>query len=213
MATSVTTLLERVRYKIIDPDSVNFSDAELMVYLNEADRTIRNTLALHAPELIEEKETGVINSDNYRITLSNYVTRITDVRINGKYVSKLGKGRVVDTDREGKPVGYIVNGFNEIQFYPKPSEDYVYTVSYIPNMEALDLTDDSHYPEMFDDVLSEFVVLRCIARDEEQPTIESELYRNWNNQLLQLVSLFGYDDSTIKGYYSGGGVNDDYGVV
>src|SRR6056297_268732 len=213
MATSVSTILTNVRYKIVDPDSVNFTDAELLVYLNEADRTIRNLIAFHAPQFLETTETGTADSDNYIITLSSYATKMTDVKIDGKSIPMISKADISDIDDEGKPRGYFMQDFNTLRLYPIPSDTYSYTVMYVPNYESLDSTDDLRYPEMLDDLLGEFIVLRCIARDEGSPTIEAEMFKNWRGQIAQLLSSFGYNEGTVRRYYHSSPVTDDYGVV
>ena len=213
MATAVSTLLTNVRYKIIDPNSSNFTDAELLIYLNEADRTVRNLITLHAPDLIEIEETGTADSDNYTVTLTNMATTVNNVTLDGKTIPAIKRDHIYDLDDTGKPRGYLMTGFNTLRFYPIPSNDsYTYAVRYIPNYENLDADDDSRYPQMFDDLLTEFVTIRCIARDEGVPQTESSLFGSWREQVSALLDSFAPVESIITGYWPESNYHtDDYG--
>lgn len=212
-ATSVSTALNRIRYKIVDPDSANFSDAELLIYLNEANRTIRNLIAFHAPDFLLTTDEGSVDPENDTIMLSNVAVKINDVTIDGRSIPMISKARIRDVNAEGKPEGYFMQDFNQLRLYPKPTGTHSYTVTFVSNCEALEMVDDLPYPEMFDDLLGEYVVMRCIARDEGTPTIEAELFSSWRNQITSLLSSFGYNESRVQGYYSNRSYPDDYGVV
>ena len=213
--TAVSTLLTNARYGLVDPNSSNFADAELIYYLNQGKNVVWNMLATYAPNLIEEDPvTGTITSESYEVTLETVPLRLIDVRLDGEAVPRLDLNVIYDWDDTGKPRGYYMRGFTKVLFYPQPSNDsYAYSIRMVKQPVAMASDGYSPLPQMFDDLLVEYVTIRAGIRDEAVMNDEASLFQSWKEQLMTLISNFGYEEGVIQGYYPITEVNDDYGYI
>lgn len=186
MSLTPADLLTRVRYKIVDPDSNDFTDTELMLFLNEAGRILHGMITDRRPMTLATTKSATLSALAASITLDYNPRRILDVRVNGYVLPVIDPLGIFDPTQTGIPGWYYLSGFKAVTFFPTPagSDTYAAVVRYVPEYTEMAAEGGSCvYPDQALDLLVEFAAIRAGMRNEADVSQETALLRNWRTEV------------------------------
>jgi len=176
---TVEELLNYVRYQINDTDKVEYTDAELIGYVNDGLRFISNELIrLSSPILL--KYTTLSLTDGVADLPSDFV------REEGVLDSQ---GNPLESYPPIKPVdqyGYKIIG-NKL-YSNNESVDLFY---YAPYSTVSALTDTIPVPDYMVQLLKEIVIFLALNRNEFSLNVEQELLKVFANQIYEIAKMVG----------------------
>ena len=102
---SVREIIKRVRVLVHDEAGTGYSDESIINAINSAIRFIRRTVKQYKPSmLVAEPLVGIVSTVNNKIVSSDTITKILDVRIDGKKKSSIDMAFIDDISLIGTPV-------------------------------------------------------------------------------------------------------------
>lgn len=201
MATTIADLLTAIRYRLVDPDKTDYSDAELTSYLKDAHKAIYMTVAQLKPELVRVKEIGNTVPDTSTITLlGGILLSKVALWIEGQKIPAVNPEEFSDNEDKGRPTSFWTAGFEAIELYPVPDGEYQYTVKYVPHPMSTFGT-ESPWPSGFDPFLVEFTVARAGLRNEADMTQEAGFMANWQSKLVDALGSVDRGEGIVRGYW------------
>jgi hypothetical protein len=188
---AVNGIINSARFKIVDTQGKNFKDPELLSYANEANRMMRRAVAMLNPDLIITKETKNTVAGADTIQLDGTVLFIPEgyVNVNKKRMSQVNPGDIDDQTTQGMPLGYWQEGFNVLRLAPIPDGIYPCIIRYVAQSTPLSLEGNTSWPNDFDDIIQEYIVIRAGTRDEAIMDVEQQFMKWFIDQVTPLVVL------------------------
>ncbi len=199
--TAIRDLITSVRYKIVDPDATNFSDAELLSYFQDAHVALHGLVAERRPKLIEEKKSGKTETGVNTISWQGEAYSKIKVRINGYLLTPLEEERQMDATITGEPLYFEVAGFTSIEIYPTPDNQYNYELSFVPQPTALLIDGTSPWPVSFDPYLVEYAAVRAGMRDEADMNQEASFMMQWSQKIKDALDSMAPSHGRVLGYW------------
>jgi len=202
VATSIANLLTSIRYRLVDPEKSNWSDAELTSYLTDGNRALFFTVANLRPEFVRTGQTGTTVSGEKAIAITGGPI-LRDLRVwigpEKERLQSMELHELPSLHRVGKPEFFWASGFSSVDLYPVPDGEYEYTLSYIPQPAILE--ENSPWPESFDGFLVEFAVVRAGLRDEADMTQEAGFMSSWQQRIAEAIGAVHPGEGVIGGYW------------
>lgn len=214
---TVKEMIAKVRQTIHDAKSIEYSDAELISYLDDGNRIMRRTAMSIYPEVLVSNMIGrnvelIENADGSierkvidKVVSEQPFTKIIRVLLDGVQLEPISASEVIRFKETGQTMFYYLTGFNTVNFFPAPSAEHEYRIDYIADMKLLDLKEDaSPYPLVLDDILIEYAVLRSAISDEFNMQKESSLLSTIISQIEDVLRNMSPVKTQVKGYWDGG---------
>ena len=199
---SVREIIKRVRVLVHDETGTGYSDESIINAINSAIRFIRRTVKQYKSSmLVAEPLVGVVSTVNNKIVSSDTITKILDVRIDGKKITSIDMAFIDDISLIGTPEYYYQVGSNTICLYPTPSADTQYNVIYVGDCKEISHDDNSPFPNDFDDFVIEYVVIRISCGNEFNMSQETQLMYEINEQIKANLCGSEYSENCVRGYY------------
>lgn len=179
---TVQELLINVRYQINDTDAIEYSDAELISYVNEALRWISNVLiSLSCPLLLKKVE----------LTLTDGQASLPDDFVKDRAVTAVING--IETVLESKPpeLGYDKYSYTIVGSTLYSDNDSVNLLYYAPYSSVASLTDELLIPDSITNLLQQIVVFLALNRNEFNTSVEQALMQNFYSQVALIASQLG----------------------
>lgn len=192
---SVQTLARRIRTRLHDSECITYEDEEILDCINCGIRFIRRLIASMRPALLMSEETVMVAKGGNRIKLTPPLPlpiKIINVTIvtpdeDEKALEETEMAFAIHkkyTDNE--PREFYFAG-DSIYLCPATTEDTIFTVRKIDDIEELTWEDNSPLPTEFDDFLVEYATIRLSAGNEYEMTQESQLMANIVAQIQQIL--------------------------
>lgn len=196
----ISDIVRLVRLKIADTDSVQFTDEDVLMVVNEGLRFIREIYMDEMPETVCDVNEEYITAGHNTITLENKLLKIINVRCNGKnlHYSKLKDIR--DLDLMGTPKVYAVLK-NEIMLFPVPSESVKCTLAVVSESPELDFLDDFPYPVDFAQFVQEYASVRLGTIDGSNVTAESQVFAQLRSSIVSAINKLTPEPCVVDSYY------------
>lgn len=184
-------LIALVRHELAEPVEKEWKTAELMSYLNHAVSTIwRRCMERHSP-LVETTETVNFLAGVKTALMAQVPLRMVKVATadDVELVPSLPRNMKIVGD--GTPQVYALSGLKSLEVWPTPSAATALTVRYVPEAPFLVLNEtvdsNSPFPEAFDDMLVQFVLVRAYNRVEAKAIVEQNFYETFGRELDRLL--------------------------
>ena len=117
----IADIINMVRLKINDKDSVEFTDDEMLSFVNDGIRFIREIYMDEMPDMLTEVGTAELNGGENSFELPRKLLKITDIRCNGKKMHYAKIRDIANLDDTGVPNVYSLT-FNNISVFPIPQK-------------------------------------------------------------------------------------------
>lgn len=212
MAQSVATLTSNIRVALVDEESHRFSDADILAFINKAYRKVYGVFAHERPELVKTVKSGdtVVGTAEYAIT-SGSIQRVLSLHVDEREIHDIGQapaGEYGSTDY-GRPKGFYISAWDKVTMVPAPDAVYAYRLAYVAQPTAL--TDGSTtWPDDFDDLMEEFVVMRLGVIDEGDPSAEAQFLKDLENRTKLLLADLSPLPGFIQSYWGVPAYREDY---
>lgn len=188
---AVDTILTAARYKIADTLKKNYKDDELLSFANEGNRMLRRSIAILAPDLIITKETKDTVANQDFVSTAKTILHIPDgyVRINKERLLLVRPDDIGDLSETGLPRCFWQEGFNKIALWPVPDGAYSADIRYVETASVLAAGGSTPWPDEYDDIIQEYIVIRAGTRDEATMDVEQVFLKWFIDQVTPLVCL------------------------
>jgi hypothetical protein len=188
---AVNGIISAARYKIVDTLSKNFTDTELLVYVNEGNRLLRKTVALLNPNLVITKETKNTTASQDYVTTAKTILHLPDgcVRIDGDPIYLINPEDIHDLSETGQPKYYWQEGFTTVTLWPVPDKVYSVSIRYVESATALIAGGNTIWPAEYDDIIQEYMVIRAGTRDGAITDVEQQFLKWFIDQITPFVCL------------------------
>jgi len=214
---TVKEMISKVRQTIHDTQELEYSDVELINYLDDGNRVLRRTAMSIYPEVLvtsmegsnvefEENDDGTISEKVVsKVINETPFTRIIRVAWDGEQLQPIGRSEIINYSETGQVKYYYLTGFNTINFFPAPQDKHDYRIDYITDMTLFDLEESaSPYPLVLDDILIEYAVLRSSISDEFNMQKETTLISTIIGQIEDVLRNMTPTCTQVSGYWDGG---------
>lgn len=212
---AIKDIISRIRGMTHDKNETGYTDEDILTCINGGIRFIRRLVKDYKPLMLANTPvTGILEASVNSIKLDFTVTKMIDIRINGKAVGVTDLSNIVDIRKAGTPYAYYMTGFDTICFYPTPDIDVFYSIIAVGDLAEVTIEDKSPFPNDFDDFLIEYAVIRLSMGNEfdvsQETTVMSSILQQIENNLMgdgnpinQVSGYFNplpYDYNSIRGY-------------
>jgi len=182
----VSAILTPARYEVQDESKTQYSDAELIAYVNEAIRRIIERVCRDWPDYWPNSGQNyvatsniVANTANYDLPSDFYLLLnvfLTDSDGDVAELEPINILRHIDSDEDD---GYLLRN-NDIYLYPTPDTSVTNGLAIwyvaLPTLITA-ITDSCPLSRHFRDAIQEWVVLKCKARQGEDTSEYASFYR------------------------------------
>jgi hypothetical protein len=146
----VNKLMYQVRFKAGDTAEARYSDYEVLLALNEANRIFRNACMDEAPEIITRELNGELDAGECEIPMGTEFIRIFEMRVDDRLVLPIERRTIKTLPAEGMPKGYRwirdEDGELSLWLYPKPNKKVTYSMEVAYSVQELTADSDMDFP-------------------------------------------------------------------
>ena len=175
---TIQDLINQIRYQVNDTDKIEYTDSELIEYINQAQNYISKIAINH-------RFKGLINQSDLSLsdgkaTLPADFVKEHKVKAGGKLLKSVSVSEDVDI-YSYKIIGNEIYSGNEkitlyyFHFYP------TYTV----------VTDTIQIPRIFENLLREIVIYLALNRTDINASFEIQLAKLYESKVLNIISSYG----------------------
>lgn len=184
----VKALISRLRRTLKDEDENSYTDEELTDYINDAIAFIRRIIIPMNPEYIAEHISNeMLYADNNEIMLPNNVQSVVDVRIDGKKLRRDNISSIKNTRETGEANCYCLLNRTKVVIFPRPIKAYYYEICVITEQPLLSIDDKTPFPNDFDTLIFEYVVIRTGMGDMFQMSQELSVMGSIVEQVSNII--------------------------
>ncbi|EDP74400.1 hypothetical protein [Hydrogenivirga sp. 128-5-R1-1] len=175
---TILDLIQQIRYAVNDTDKIEFSDAELLNYVNQAQDYISNVCINNAFKgLIKEVDLTLTN--NQAVLPDDFVREYSVV--SGKYILNS-----IPPDAETDKYSYKIVGKT---LYSTNDSVKLYYFYMYPSYSAV--SDTVVIPNVFVNLLREIAAYIALNRLEFNTNFEIQLAQVFEDRLLQIINQYG----------------------
>ena len=187
----VSELITEIRYELGDNSANNWSDNELLAYINEAYRYFYNVASMISPQTISKTVNLVLTTGTSSISLPSDYWGLVSLII--PEVSSSPLLAVNQTDMEypqntGYPTQYYIDSTN-INFNAIADKDYNVVFNYIPDVSVLSLSDTIPIKSVYLSFLKFYVLIRVWNRNEATVNVERIFFMNYGRMLINALNV------------------------
>ena len=187
----VSDLVTEIRLELGDNSSNNWSDDEIITYINEAYRYFYNMASMITPQILSKTATLTLLQGTNAISLpSDYWGLISLIIPDGGGTPLLS---VNQTDMEypsttGIPTQYYISS-NAIVFNTIADKDYNVVFNYIPDVSVLTSTDEIPIKNVYLSFLKFYVLIRVWNKNEATVNVERIFFMNYGRMLINALNM------------------------
>lgn len=199
----IKDLIRRIRSMAHDQQAIEYSDDDLMLYINDGLRFVRRIVMDVYPSMLVDFEfDGMLDVLENTIYLFDPISHIIDVRVDGKPLKIINPRVVEDINAKGRPKFYWLVGYDKISVWPVPNTPVEFSVTGIKDLEPLTLDDEElPVPSDLEDFVYEYCILRASFTNEFDMSQESQLMVTIVNGIQQRARTFNPPGVKVGGYW------------
>ncbi|MGL6015885.1 MAG: hypothetical protein ACRCZU_07330 [Selenomonadaceae bacterium] len=199
---AVTDIIKRVRAASHDKMETGYKDADILYVINGGIRFIRRLIKDYKPLMIaSDPVVGTLEAGKNFVVIDDTITKMIDFRVNGSHITVTDLSNISDMTKTGTPVAYYMMGVNKVFFYPTPDTDVNYSIIYVGDLKEVTLTDNSPFPNDFDDFLVEYAVIRLSVGNEFDVSQETQIMSSILEQIQNNIMGDGQPINQVSGYF------------
>lgn len=200
---AASTLITSARYDLRDSNSTQYTDAELLDYINRAIEVLDSALlSIDSEMIIEEDTSTTLTSATNNVTAPTSSMSIRSIYISTDQLTKTSPAdiyyrRIYDTST-GQPY-YWCEKDTSILFDCTADQDYSLKIYYNSKTTALTATtDDMPYNDMFNQEIREAVSITAKNRENEFAGVNSVLFQMFKDAAMARVVSRNYVPKTYR---------------
>jgi len=179
MATGVQSIIDRVRYLLMDEAQTRWTDFELLAYLNDGQREICN----YKPDAATRNTTVDLVAGTRQAAPSDSIRLLTVIRNNSSTHTSAVRAISRETLDRFRPNWHGATASAEVQHFIVDENDMNFFYVYPPNdgngqIEVLytklpstvALADDIDIADAYSNVLADYVAYRALSKDADVPS-------------------------------------------
>lgn len=199
----ISDLIRRIRSMAHDRQQIEYSDDDLMLYINDGLRFVRRIVMDVYPSMLADVDfDGVLEAGENTVYLFDPISHIIDVRIYGKPLNIINPRVIEDSKAQGRPKYYWLVGYDKIRVWPVPNAPVEYSITGIKDFEPLTLDDDElPIPSDLEEFVYEYCILRASFTNEFDMSQESQLMVTIVNGIQQMARTFNPPGVKVGGYW------------
>lgn len=199
---AVTDIIKRVRAASHDKMETGYKDSDILYAINGGIRFIRRLIKDYKPLMIaSDPVVGTLEAGKNFVVIDDTITKMIDFRVNGSHITVTDLSNISDMTKTGTPVAYYMMGVNKVFFYPTPDTDVNYSIIYVGDLKEVTLTDNSPFPNDFDDFLVEYAVIRLSVGNEFDVSQETQIMSSILEQIQNNIMGDGQPINQVSGYF------------
>jgi hypothetical protein len=206
VATAAQVLTD-IRYEVKDTDSTNYTDAELVAYINEAVRNLTHEIAVSHPDFwlasgqaYTATSNILANTEDYDLPAAFYQmlrVQVTDSAGDNSLLYPIDLDRAADVDAKGYMLIY-----GHIYLYPTPtvavtSGLLIHYVATPAEVTAADTTAAVPLSGFFEDMIRQYAVLKCKMRQGESSGDFGQIYELAKRRAAALITATNVSDKAM----------------
>ena len=200
---AITDIIKRIRASTHDKQETGYKDDEIIYAINGGIRFTRRLIKDYKPLILASPPvTGTLAAGVNTVTIADTVTKMLDVRINGKLVGVTDTSNITDMTKTGEPYAYYMTGFSTVVFYPTPDAAVSYNIIYVGDLTEVTMVDKSPFPNDFDDFLVEYAVIRLSVGNEFDVSQEQQIMSSIIQQIQNNLMGDGQPINQVSGYFN-----------
>ncbi len=191
MAT-VQSVIDNAKYKLRSVNSTPYTDDELLSYLNnDGIFNLDLILAANKSDLSLTKDTSLtLSSGNSSVALPSTFLDIESLWIDTTELDKKDLSYIYEelqvSSTSNQPWAYALAGVN-LMFNCSADQDYSLTLFYYTKHADLALTDSMPYSDLFNNTLTQLIVLIAKTRNEINALPESAIYDSLRDAVMSNI--------------------------
>lgn len=199
----IADLIRRIRSMAHDRQEIEYSDEDLMLYINDGLRFVRRIVMNVYPSMLADIDfDGMLDIGENMIFLFEPISHIIEVRVDGKPLRIINPRVVGDTREHGKPRFYWLVGYEKIRVWPVPNVPVGYSVTGIKDFEPLTLEDEElPVPADLEEFVYEYCILRASFTNEFDMSQETQLMVTIVNGIQDMARTFNPPGVKVGGYW------------
>jgi hypothetical protein len=206
-----TEIIKYARQLVNDEQKTGYADFLMLDCLNAAIRFMWRHITKIRPAIIAETVSGSFNGGVIYMTgvsvdgakpAPRMMLKVVDVEIGGRHLRHIDMLDAVRANAESEPERYYRLGFDKICVYPKAKEETEYKIIAVfdaPKIAAM--TEITPFPDVFDDFLTQYVVIRLSYKNEFNMSQEEGIMATVISQIEQILYDFENTRPAIDGYF------------
>jgi len=175
-----SAVITSARYDLRDTGSTEFTDAELLDYLNRGQVQLYSVLQSLRSDWVHATDTSItLSEDGNSVSVPSDFSTVRYIWIDDDILTQKDVDfiyyRRKHISSEAQPVNFAIEAQTFIFDYTADA-DYDLTVYYNKDSTALELTDNMPFNSKFDQPLRQIIVLQAKSRNEYDVMGDASLY-------------------------------------
>lgn len=194
----------RLRAMMHDERKIEYSDIDLIGYINDGFRFVRRIILDVYPAMFTDiLGEGILYHNRDIIYLYEASTRILSVKVNGKTLRQINPSSEEEEARKNhEPAAYYVFGFDKIKVVPKPKKPMRFVVIGIEDFPPLKKPEDVlPIPAEFEDFVAEYCVMRASLTNEFNMQEEMQIMAVIKGEIEERLKAFLPAGAQVRGYW------------
>lgn len=202
----VSDVLTKVRYDLAEPLPSEWSDGELLSYLNDGFALVwRLAAELHHP-IVEQVDTVLIPAGASSVSLSGVPHKVISL-LNGGETMRYAPPSSMPPPRGGGLSLWTLTGLSTLSVWGTPESDTALTMRWVrePDLLRWDATtlldDEIPMPSAILELLVNFVVVKAHNRLGGSPKMETSFFQQYRRDAMRALEIREPDLLTCSGYW------------
>lgn len=196
-------LIKRIRAMSHDEQELEYSDEDIMLYVNDGIRFVRRIIMdIYPSMLVDVEADGILDIGDNTIYTFEPIAQIVNLWVAGRRIEVINPRALKDARYMDVPRGYYLSGYDKIKVWPLPKMPVDYHLEAIKDFEPMQLTDEElPVPAGIEDFVYEYCVLRASFTNEFDMSQETQLMTTIINGIQTTLRPFTAPSVQLRGYW------------
>lgn len=196
-------LIKRIRAMSHDEQELEYSDEDIMLYVNDGIRFVRRIIMdIYPSMLVDVEADGVLDIGENTIYTFEPIAQIVNLWVGGRRIEVINPRSLKNMRFMDVPTGYYLSGYDKIKVWPLPNRPVDYHLEAIKDFEPMTLQDeDLPVPTGIEDFVYEYCVLRASFTNEFDMSQETQLMTTIINGIQTMLRPFAAPSVQLRGYW------------
>lgn len=196
-------LIKRIRAMSHDEQELEYSNEDIMLYVNDGIRFVRRIIMdIYPSMLVDVEADGVLDIGENTIYTFEPIAQIVNLWVAGRRIEVINPRSLKDARYMDVPRGYYLSGYDKIKVWPLPKMPVDYHLEAIRDFEPMSIEDEElPIPANIEDFVYEYCVLRASFTNEFDMSQETQLMTTIINGIQTTLRPFAAPSVQLRGYW------------